>query len=70
MRPPKHPLIIILKEERRKLKLPQLEMAHSLNMSREGFTLWESQSRTPNFLAFIDWCNILGYDVELKKRIG
>lgn len=68
MRQPKHPLVIKLREERREQKVTQYDVAASLNMTREGFKLWELEYRTPNFLAFIDWCNILGYDVELKKR--
>ena len=70
LKEPNHALVRALRAERQKQKISQLNMAIDLNMTERNFIYWESQQRTPNFLALIDWADILGFDVELKKRVG
>ncbi len=69
MKEPKHPLIKALRAERQRQKIKQIDIAVALNMTERNFINWEKQDRTPNFLALLDWAEILGLEVELKPKV-
>jgi transcriptional regulator with XRE-family HTH domain len=62
-----HPLVVRLRDERRRQRLLQEDVARRIGCERSVVGRWENRGNM-KFLNFVDWAEALGMDVVLVKR--
>lgn len=63
-------MIQMLIEARHERQLSQPELAHIVGCTESLIHKWEQHKRVPSGFFLMCWLEALGYDIEIKKKIG
>ena len=57
----------LLTDTRYEKKLPQHVVGEKVNVAWQTIHSWEAEKTQPKAEQLLDWCNALGFNVEIKK---
>lgn len=63
-------VFVLLRQARRRQRLPQPELAKLLGVHRVTLNRWETGRDTPCWAMVVAWARVLGYRLDLALRIG